>query len=488
MDQYQDIRRYHAEEGLSERAIAKLLGISRNTVSKYKNGEVIPGQRKRTTRLSPVTGPVREIVSGYLAENESSPVKQRQHAKRIWDRLRVEHGFQGAYSTIRALVRELKGTTQAYIPLQFDPGQAAQVDWGSAYAYIGGARTKIEVFCMRLCNSGGIFVMAYPTQRYESFLDGHVQAFSFFSGVPRTLIYDNLRTAVKAGWGKNVREEQAPFRLLKAHYVFGTRYCNPRAGNEKGLVENLVSLCRKNVLSPVPRVASFEELNATLRTYCLAYLEHKIQSRPEPVGQMLRVEQQHMLTLPVTPFDPAIVAIHDVNRYSLVRHDGCSYSVPVKLVGQTATVKAYPLSIEIWHKGEKAAVHQRSYQPGHIAYKVEHYLPVLERKPRAVRDAAPVKRDVGERIRAFGEKLSDKDFVAVLKLAVDHGQDAVLQAIEQAQAQGQHTFEAVRFQLLQERNPTVSLSTVPVDPALPGVKAVDLRQYDVLCKGVANNE
>jgi len=127
VDQYQNIRRYYAEEGLSERAIARLLGISRNTVSKYKSGEVLPGQRKQATRSSPVTGPVREIVLGYLAENESSPAKQQQHAKRIFDRLRIEHGFQGAYSTIRALVKELRGKSQVYIPLEFDPGQTAQV-------------------------------------------------------------------------------------------------------------------------------------------------------------------------------------------------------------------------------------------------------------------------------------------------------------------------------------------------------------------------
>lgn len=488
MDQYQDIRRYYAEEGLSERAIAKLLGISRNTVSKYKNGEVLPGQRKQATRSSPVTGPVREIVLGYLAENESSPAKQQQHAKRIFDRLRIEHGFQGAYSTIRALVKELRGKSQVYIPLEFDPGQAAQVDWGSAYAYIGGVRTKVELFCMRMCNSGSIFVRAYPTQRYESFLDGHVQAFSFFAGVPRTLIYDNLRTAVKKGWGKNVREEQAPFRLLRAHYVFRSRYCNPRAGNEKGLVENLVSLSRRNVLSPAPRVSSFDELNETLRTYCLAYLDHKIQNRPEPVGQLLQVEQQHMLPLPITPFDPAIAVTNKANRYSLVRHDNCYYSIPVRLAGQVITVKAYPLRIELWHKGEMVAEHQRSYQQSHIQYKVEHYLPALERKPRAARDAAPVKRNVSRSILAFGEGLSDKDFVAVLKLTVDHGEDAVLRAIEQVTAQGRHSAEAVRFQLMQDRNPSIPLTTVPVDPALPGVRPVDLSQYDVLCKGAATDE
>lgn len=488
MDQYQDIRHCHVEEGLSEREIAKRLGISRNTVRKYKDGEVMPGQRKPAKRSSPVTGPIRDIVIGYLAEDEGAPAKQKQHAKRIWDRLRVEHGFQGAYSTVRALVRELKGTSQVYIPLQFDPGQAAQVDWGTAYAYIDGVKTKVELFCMRLCYSGSIFVMAYPTQRYESFLDGHAQAFQFFAGVPHTLIYDNTRTAVKEGWGKHVTAEQAPFKLLKAHYVFATRFCNPRSGNEKGLVENLVGLCRRNVMSPMPRVQSYDELNALLCTYCTAYMEHKISSRPQPVGQMFATDQQHMLPLPKIAFDPAMTSLAKVNRSSLVRYDNSYYSVPVKFAGQTLTVKAYPTQIEVWRKGEKVTEHMRSYEQSHIEYKIEHYLPVLEKKSRAVRDAAPVKRTVDERIRAFGEQLTDKDFVAVLKLAVDYGQAAIVEAIEQATQQKHYSYEAVRFELLQKLNPTLHVTTITVNPSLPTVSAVDLSQYDVLCKGSAHNE
>ena len=243
---------------MSERAIAKHLGISRNTVAKYKDGAIIPGQREPLERKSPVTGPIEEIVLGYLAEDQSAPSKQKHTAKRIYERLCQEHGFTGGDSTVRVLVRKLRGTAQVYIPLQFDPGSAGQVDWGSAYVYLDGVKTKIELFCMRLCNSGGIFVMAFPTQRYESFFEGHVQALEFFGGAPKTLIYDNLRTAVKEGWGKHVKEQQTPFKLLMAHYVVSTRFCNPGKGNEKGLVENLVSLCRRNAMVHVPRVKDLD--------------------------------------------------------------------------------------------------------------------------------------------------------------------------------------------------------------------------------------
>ena len=96
VDQYKDIRYYYVEEGLSERAIARKLGISRNTVKKYKDGAVVPGQRQAAVRQSPVTGPVRQIVSGYLLEDAGAPAKQKQTAKRIWIRLKAEHNFQGS--------------------------------------------------------------------------------------------------------------------------------------------------------------------------------------------------------------------------------------------------------------------------------------------------------------------------------------------------------------------------------------------------------
>ena len=489
MDQYKDIRYYYVEEGLSERAIARKLGISRNTVKKYKDGAVVPGQRQAAVRQSPVTGPVRQIVSGYLLEDAGAPAKQKQTAKRIWIRLKAEHNFQGSYSTIRALVRELKGTSQVYIPLQFDPGQAAQVDWGTAYAYIAGVKTKVQLFCMRLCNSGAIFVMAFPTQRYESLLAGHVEAFKFFSGVPRTLIYDNMRTVVKEGWGKHVKEEQAPFKLLKAHYVFGTRFCNPRSGNEKGLVENLVGFSRRNVMAPVPKVQSFAVLNAELLKHCLAYAkEHKIESRPAPVSTMLEIERQHLLPLPQALFDPAITTTAKVNRSALIRYDNSYYSVPARFVSQRLTVKAYSLRIELWYRGEKVALHQRSYEQNSYTYCLEHYLPVLEKKTRAARDAAPVKQSVDERIRNFGERLTDKDFVAVLKLAVDYGETAVIEAIELVASHNQYSYETVRFQLLQAINPTEIAQPIKVNSTLPTVQPVDLNQYDVLYRTVATNE
>lgn len=489
MVQYESIRKLCAEKGLSERSIARLLRVSRNTVAKYRDGEVIPGQRDPLVRASPVTGPIRELILEILAEDQTAPSKQTHTAKRIYERLCKEYGFTGGDSTVRALVRELRGTIQVHIPLQFDPGAAGQVDWGTAYVYFGDVRTRVELFCVRLCHSGGIFVMAFPTQRYESFFEGHIQAFEFFGGVPKTMIYDNLRTAVKEGWGKHVKEQQMPFKLLMAHYVISARFCNPGKGNEKGLVENLVALCRRNAMVPVPRVTGFEELNALLHDYCLRYLDHKIDGRAGKVGDLLSEEQKHMTPLPKQAFDPAAVVTAKASSSSLVRYDNSYYSVPVRFAGLEVTVRAYSLRIEVWYKHEQVAMHKRSYTQSSVTYKIEHYIPVLEKKSRAVRDAAPVKQTIDQRIQAYGTKLTDKDYVAVLKLAVDYGQETVVNAVAEASQHGQYSFEAARLYLLQAQAPHLPVhEPIKVDPRLPIVQAVNLASYDILLTEVANND
>jgi len=490
VDQYQFIRQAYAVEGLSQREIARRLGISRNTVKKYVEGAVMPLTVKTPQRGFPVIGPVKDIISGYLEEDRQNNLpKQRHTAKRIYDRLRQEHSFTGSYSTVRQFVRQIRQTTTVHIPLEFDPGEAAQVDWGTAIAYIQGQRTVVQLFCMRLCHSAAIFVAAFPTQRYESFLMGHRKAFEFFGGVPRRLIYDNVKTAVKEGWGRHVTQEQLPFQYLKAHYAFTSSFCNPGQGNEKGLVENLVGFSRRNVLVPIPHVGSWEELQSCLDQYSKDYLTHKIQSRPALVGNMLAEERACLTSLPHGGFECAITKPAKVRDGALIQFDHNEYSVPVHLIGQEVTVKGYPLSVEVWHKSTKIVTHQRSYKRGDVAYELAHYLPALEKKPRAVTNAAPIRHaGLPSEIMDFKHRLAGKnanrDFVTILKFTVQYGHEAVLGAVRKAQLANHYSVEAVRFHLLQAIHRQAQPSEpIPTDPRLPKIMPVNLKQYDTLMKG-----
>ncbi len=240
----------------------------------------------------------------------------------------------------------------------------------------------------------------------------------------------------------------------------------------------------------MPRVKSFAELNIHLRQYCLEYLNHKIANRPQKVGEMLCVEQQFMTILPEKRFDPAIVKSAKVNSSALIRYrlDNSYYSVPASLTGKMLTVKAYALRIEVWHKGFQVATHKRTYKQSHVSYQLEHYLPVLEVKTRAARDATPVKQTIDSRIRSFGEKLNDKDYVALLKLSVDYGQKSVLAAIAKAKRGNKHTYESVRFELLQSQNPKIYDFPICVNTEFPKVKSVNLNEYDLLLKGAQAND
>lgn len=142
---------------------------------------------------------------------------------------------------------------EAFVPLEFMPGEAMQIDWGQAYIYCGGAKRNINLFCARLCSSCAPIVFAYERQNEESFLDALVKTFEYFGGVPQRVIFDNAKVAVKEGFGVYASKQDA-YAALEAHYGFEAVFCNIASGNEKGLVEGLVGWSRRNILVPLPRV------------------------------------------------------------------------------------------------------------------------------------------------------------------------------------------------------------------------------------------
>ena len=395
MQDYDEIRRrYNAGE--SQRHIAKSLGISRNTVRKYCEGNAVPWERKTPERVSTVlTEDTVDFIKNCLNEDANEHLKKQSHtAKRIYDRLVEEKGFSGGESTVRAKVSELKAKIpQAFIPLQFDCGEALQVDWGEATVYIDGEKTTINIFCARLCYSCRPYVLAYHRQNEESFLDAFVRIFEMMSGVPKKVIFDNGRVAVKDGFGKHAKA-QAGYTQLSSHYSFDAVFCNPAEGHEKGLVEGLVGWSRRNILVPVPRVKDISELNDLLIFRCNNYESHKIKGKPATVGEMFITVKSLLQKLPGHKFETAKSINVRVNAFSTVRFRTNSYSVPVKYTGRSVGVKGYPETIEVYYEGELIATHKRCFGRNQSIYHLEHYIPLLERRHRAILDAAPVKQNV----------------------------------------------------------------------------------------------
>ena len=161
---------------------------------------------------------------------------------------------------------------EAFVPLHHPPGHA-QVDFGEATVEIGGRREKIAFFCLILPHSNVWFVKAYPRETTEAFLDGHVSAFAFLGGVPRSILYDNTTLAVARILGDGTRRRTQAFTHLQSHYLFRNRFGRPGKGNDKGKVEALVKTARRRFMVPIPKVHDLSVLNERLLARCLERLD-----------------------------------------------------------------------------------------------------------------------------------------------------------------------------------------------------------------------
>ena len=425
---YKQIRQMYLS-GISQQQIARELHISRNTVAKYCKGCVVPWERKVPEReTSVLTNEVVAFIQACLDEDERENLKKQQHtAKRIYDRLVVEKEFTGGESTVRRKVKEMKGIQPSvFIPLEFSPGEAMQVDWGEATVYLCDEKITVNLFYARLCSSCAPIVFAYRRQNQESFLEAFVRAFRFFDGVPRKIIFDNAKIAVKDGFGANAKK-QAGYTALAAHYGFDALFCNPAKGHEKGLVEGLVGWSRRNILVPVPKISNLEELNQLLEQRSFEYLNHRIKGKPASVGEMFKKEKKSLRTLPGYEFETAKCSSVRVSSFATVRFDTNDYSVPVTFCGKNVSIKGYAEKIEIYHKGQMITSHKRCFKRHTPTYKLEHYLPILEHRGRAIFNAVPVRQNLPhEFLDWLKEHTTDhKELMQLLRDCVEHGWENV---------------------------------------------------------------
>lgn len=460
---YKDIRKMRLD-GMSQRKIAKKLHISRHTVKKYWDGDHVPWERKDYIRSASVlTEDITGFVQKCLDEDEKSHSRKQHHtARRIYHRLVDECGFTGAESTIRRLVRQMRNkATEPFIPLAYPAGDAMQVDWGDATVYLDGVKTVIYLFCARLCYSEAPIVFAYRRQNEESFLDAFVRAFTYFGGVPKRVIFDNAKVAVKGGFGAHAIK-QAGYAALSAHYSFDAIFCNPASGNEKGLVEGLVGYIRRNVCVPIPKVKDIEELNQRLSDKCEKYLGHQIRGKKASVGEMLKEEQCKFQPLPGYAFDPCKRSESRVDRFCTVRFNTNNYSVPYTYCGKKVAIKAGPETIDIFYDGKNIASHRRCYEWKQSIYSLEHYLPILAKKGRAILYARPVRDNLpASFIDWLGkQKLSPKELVELLYQCLEKDCETVMMEANHHQA------------------PSLIEDRVFVEP-------VDLHAYDVFLNGKA---
>jgi hypothetical protein len=300
--------------------------------------------------------------------------------------------------------------------------------------------------------------------------------FEYFGGIPKRLIFDNAKVAVKEGFGIYAKPQNR-YRSFSAHYAFALDFCNPAKGNEKSLVENLVGYSRRNFFVPVPRVGSIEELNQKLLDACLNYREnHKVAYRQNSVKIMYLQELQFLKPIPRYRFDTSKTSTARVDDFSTVRYEKNNYSVPTRYLCKDVTVKGYANHVHILYQSIKIAEFERQYGVGQTKYKLEHYIDLLERKPRSVHNARPVKETVARELLEWGELLpgGNKEMVKLLRLCVDYGEDRILAIKNLIPGHVVPTVDMVRMYLNHPVDSTViylSTDEVPID-------SVDLTEYD----------
>jgi len=307
MELWSEIRRKVLVEGVSKRAICRAYGVGWRTLEKMLAHPEPPGYRRGLPRGRPRLGAFVGVIDEILAgdADPSTPRKQRHTARRIFERLRDEHGYLGGEVAVRRYVASQRRVSgEVFVPLS-QPAGEAQFDFGEATAEIAGVRVKAALAVMTLPYSDAFLVSAYPRECTETFQAGHVAAFAFFGGVPTKTAYDNTRIAVSRIVGGNERTLTREFLRLESHFLFTHRFCRVARGNEKGHVENLVGYSRRNFLVPVPSFGSFTELNAHLQERCLADLQRRLRGNGQTKAELLEADRAARLPEPAAPLlDP----------------------------------------------------------------------------------------------------------------------------------------------------------------------------------------
>lgn len=390
---YELIRRGAKLEELSIRALARRHGVHRRVVRAALESAV-PEPRRSPPREAPVLGRYHVLVRGWLTADRTAPKKQRHTARRVWQRLRDEHGCDACESAVRRLVARLKrelalSLSKAFVPLAHEPGVEAEVDFYEATVVLGGVARVLQHFCMRACHSGREFHMAFPSLTQQAFLVGHNEGFAWFGGVFATLKYDNLVQAVRKVMNGRERLETERFIALRSHFMFASMFCRPGKDGapEKGGVEGGQGRFRREHLTPVPEFEDLAAYNVYLQACCAKDDLRVMEGRAETITEAWQREIPLLRTLPAHAFETDTVSTGRVDAHGRVRVANNRYSVPIGLHGLLVEVRLGAGEVRFFHAGREVARHDRLVGTGQQSLVLDHYLELLRQKPGAMAGA-----------------------------------------------------------------------------------------------------
>lgn len=486
------VRRAYFQDRKSIKQICRELRVSRNTVRKVIRSGATEFSYERSIQPQPKIGPWRDELDRLLAENAQKPKRERLTRIRIFEELR-SLGYEGGYDAVRRYAATWarsarEASAAAYVPLSFDPGEAYQFDWSHEIVLIDGVTTTVKVAHVRLCHSRMVFVRAYPRETQEMVFDAHDRAFAFFGGACARGIYDNMKTAVDTIFIGRDRAYNRRFQQMCGHYLVEPVACTPASGWEKGQVENQVGVIRRRFFVPRARFKSYAELNAWLLDRCTAWARRHPhpELRDRTTWEVFEDERSSLVPY-AGPFDGFHAVPASVSKTCLVRFDKNRYSVDARAVGRPVEIRAYAERVEFWQDGKIVGEHGRAFGRDKAIYDPLHYIPVLARKPGALRNGAPFKDwDLPPAMRRIQRKLGrlpsgDRQMVDILSAVPTDGLDAVEAACAAALSDGVPASSVVLNILARRREPAPPLTiTTPEALRLSCEPVADCKRYDSL--------
>jgi len=491
MEMLGKVRRMHLRDKLSLHEISKRTGLARNTLRKWvrmPEEAVAPPRYQRElkpTKLSAFHATLEQALKADALRNKQN----RRTGKALFAQIKAD-GYPGSYSRVTDFIRDWCGNEgkapHAFVPLTFELGEAFQFDWSEEGLVIGGIYRRMQVSHLKLCASRAFWLVAYPSQGHEMLFDAHTRSFSALGGISRRGIYDNMKTAVdKVNKGKG-RIVNARFATMCAHYLFDPDFCNRASGWEKGVVEKNVQDSRRRIWidAQALQFASFAALNAWLGERCRALwtqLRHPEHAQ-FTVADMLEQEREQMMPMP-TPFDGYVEKPARVSSTCLVTVHRNRYSVPCELAGQMVSTRLYPNRIDVVAGDAQVASHERLTDRGHVRYDWQHYIPLVQRKPGALRNGAPFADMPAPLLRLRQGLLrhagGDKVMAQVLGAVPTAGLAAVLVAVERVIESGALSAEHVE-NVLARLNASPPPQCVQTSLQLTEAPVANTSRYDSL--------
>lgn len=488
VSQWAEIRHLHLVDGVPKKEVARRLGLDVKTVRRALGRDRVPLVRQSPARGSSLD-PWKARIEDLLKADA------RISAKRIARILEPESGRlqeRTVRKYVAALRKELR-PKEAFVHRTPQPGDAMEVDFGESWAEIAGRRRKVKYVVTALPASNAYFAKAYPMERLECLMDAMAEAFTWLGGVPRRAVLDNTSLAVKKVLKGKDRLETDRFHAFRGEWLIHVDFCAPGKGWEKGSVERGVEYVRGLVFRPMPKMESFDALNA----WIVHELDHDLDLRKLTDGrtarQALVAEREHLRPLPEHRPETCRVIACVADKYGHVRVDRCTYSLPTRYARTVVTCKVFHDRIELAVDADVIARHVRSFREGAMVIDPLHVLKLLEQKHRAVGESTAIAQwklpgafyELREKLRAKVRK-PDQEWIGVLRLIEKHEMSDVEAAVLGALERDSPRLHTVRMLLRQEGSDPSCAEPIELareELAALDVAMPDLSAWDVLCTG-----